>query len=155
MGNRERAGEGWGVGRRWGSAFNLTRLICLPHLSGFYSLLLARPLSNLFGQANTHDAGRRPEGRSTECQENGKGAPFCRLCTTVFPSAPFQLWSLSFFCFQPVIPGTDTRFSEPLPDRLHVCALLICEPDYKAILKSILENPPTQKKKKTSNEMCI
>lgn len=72
----ERVGEGWGVGRRRGSAFNLTRLICLPHLSGFYSLLLARPLSNLFGQANTHDARRRPEGRSAERQENGKGRRF-------------------------------------------------------------------------------
>lgn len=76
MGNGESAGEQWGVGRGWGSAFNLTRLICLPHLSGFYSFLLARPLSNLFGQTNAHDAGRRPEGRSAECQENGKGRSF-------------------------------------------------------------------------------
>lgn len=53
----------------------------------------------------------------------------------VFLSAPFQLWSLSFFRFQTIIPGTGARFSEPLLDRLHVCALLICEPDYEAMLK--------------------
>lgn len=141
MGNGERAGEGWGIGRRWGSAFNLTRLICLPHLSGFYSLLLARPLSNLFGQANAHDAGGRPEGRSGLLSKKWEGAPFWRLRVTVFLSAPFQLWRLSFFRFDTTIPGTDTGFSEPVPDRLHVCSLLICEPDYEAILKSILENP--------------
>lgn len=41
----------------------------------------------------------------------------------------------------------DTCFSELVLDRLHVCALLICEPDYEAILKSIFENPPNQKRK--------
>lgn len=75
-------GGEWGEeqsGAGWGSAFNLTRLICLPHLSGFYFLLLAEPLSNLFGQALTHDAGRRPEGHPAECQEKGRGSilPLC------------------------------------------------------------------------------
>lgn len=60
--------------RWWGSAFNLTRLICLPHLSGFYFFLLAGPLSNLFGQALTHNAGRRPEGHPAECREKGRGS---------------------------------------------------------------------------------
>lgn len=65
MGNRERSRAERRAGRRrWSPPFNLTRLICLPHLSGFYFLLLAGPLSNLFGRALTHDAGRRPEGHS-------------------------------------------------------------------------------------------
>lgn len=91
----ERVGEDWGVGRRRGSAFNLTRLICLPHLSGFYSLLLARPLSNLFGQANTRraketwrtfgGASRKWEGAAFFC------LPLCSVPTLEF--VIFPLWN--------------------------------------------------------------
>lgn len=63
------------MGGQGGSTFNLTRLICLPHLSGFYFLLLAGPLSNLFGQAHAH---MTPEGElkdiphaTTEVSSNG------------------------------------------------------------------------------------
>lgn len=69
-------GSGVEVGFR-GSTVNLTRLICLPHLSGFYFLLLAGPLSNLFGQAHAH---MTPEGELkdvrrgvTEISSSGSG----------------------------------------------------------------------------------
>lgn len=96
----------------------------------------------------THEGDLKDVRRSVK--KMGRGGVFF-----VFLSAPFQLWSLSFFRFETIIPGTGARFSEPLPDRRHVCALLICEPDYEAMLKSILENLLHPKIKKTSNEMCI
>ena len=75
MGNEKRSRAEEHGERRWGSAFNLTRLICLPHLSGFYFLLLAGPLSNLFGQALTHDA--KGDLKDTLQSVKKEKAPFC------------------------------------------------------------------------------